>query len=176
MTGGSTSGVVMGSAGGQKVPGGNPSSGVVSASPGIGAGGGAGSGVNPSGAPQSSQGGGGAECTAILKPVDLGKLDAVETTSHLVRQFLETELRLCNSLSKLEYPQPVTHIYNPVDYAFEPHSCFVKKYCNTTKHIMFMGMNPGPYGMAQTGVSHLEENGWVREWWATGESCHEECG
>ena len=139
MAGGNAAGVVMGSAGGQKQP--TPTGGVVSASPG----------VNPQGAGTA----GGAECTAILKPVDLGKLDAVETSSHLVRQFLETELRLCNSLSKLEYPQPVTHIYNPVDYAFEPHSCFVKKYCNTTKHIMFMGMNPGPYGMAQTGVSTM---------------------
>lgn len=47
----------------------------------------------------------------------------------------------------------VTHIYNPLSYASIPHSKFVKYYGNSIKKVLFLGMNPGPYGMAQTGVS-----------------------
>ena len=44
-------------------------------------------------------------------------------------------------------------IYNPLEYAWEPHRNYVEKYCSQRKTVLFLGMNPGPYGMAQTGVS-----------------------
>ena len=70
----------------------------------------------------------------------------------LANQFLYIEQNLCDALSKLSFSEPVTNIYNPLSYAGETHRDFVTKYCKTQKHILFLGMNPGPFGMAQNGV------------------------
>ncbi len=63
----------------------------------------------------------------------------------------------CSQLLSIDYchrrPQAnVTHVYNPLNYASIPHSKFVKQFGNSKRKILFLGMNPGPYGMAQTGV------------------------
>ena len=71
---------------------------------------------------------------------------------HLWDQFLTLELDLAQKLLRLHYGDKVSHIYNPLDYAIEPHKNFLLKYCNSEKQILFLGMNPGPFGMAQTGV------------------------
>ena len=68
-------------------------------------------------------------------------------------EFLDIEMRLSQMLSQLRFGGQVTYIYNPVQYAYEPHSTYVKRFCTSRKRILFLGMNPGPYGMAQTGVS-----------------------
>ena len=69
-------------------------------------------------------------------------------------QILAIENRQCDSLLQINYSDNgVSHVYNPLDYASETHSQFVKRYGNGTKKLMFLGMNPGPYGMAQNGVS-----------------------
>ncbi|XP_054663325.1 single-strand selective monofunctional uracil DNA glycosylase isoform X2 [Grus americana] len=61
------------------------------------------------------------------------------------------------------FGEPVSHVYHPLDYAWEPHCDFVRRYCRTPKRVLFLGMNPGPFGMAQTGVPFGEA--WhVREW------------
>jgi single-strand selective monofunctional uracil DNA glycosylase len=43
-------------------------------------------------------------------------------------------------------------VYNPLDYAREPAEQFLERAGNGRKEIVFLGMNPGPWGMAQTGV------------------------
>jgi single-strand selective monofunctional uracil DNA glycosylase len=49
--------------------------------------------------------------------------------------------------------EPVAaYIYNPLDYARAPHEKYLKQYGTAPKDIMLVGMNPGPFGMAQTGV------------------------
>ncbi len=68
-------------------------------------------------------------------------------------KLLGVENSMCQALDKLEFLSPVTHIYNPLDYAAIPHTNYVSRYGNGTKKILFVGMNPGPYGMAQNGVS-----------------------
>jgi len=68
-------------------------------------------------------------------------------------QFLVLELRLCDALRRLQFQSPVTHIYNPLEYAMVPHRQFVSSYCTDTKDVLYIGINPGPYGMAQTGVN-----------------------
>jgi len=59
---------------------------------------------------------------------------------------------LSNELDRMRFAAPVTHIYNPLRYAAKPHRAYLRKYGATKKHIVFLGMNPGPFGMAQTGV------------------------
>ena len=70
----------------------------------------------------------------------------------LAEGFLEEELRLNAELSQLQFSEPVGIIYNPVEYAWEPHRSYVTQYCQGPKEVLFLGMNPGPFGMAQTGV------------------------
>ncbi|XP_058717122.1 single-strand selective monofunctional uracil DNA glycosylase [Poecile atricapillus] len=51
----------------------------------------------------------------------------------------------------------------PLEYAWEPHRSFVRRYLRSPKPILFLGMNPGPFGMAQTGVPFGAARV-VREW------------
>lgn len=73
----------------------------------------------------------------------------------LAEGFLEEELRLNAELRQLQFSEPVGVIYNPVDYAWEPHRTYVTRYCQGPKEVLFLGMNPGPFGMAQTGVKGM---------------------
>lgn len=68
-------------------------------------------------------------------------------------RFLQVELELNAHLRRLTFREPVRYIYNPLEYAWETHRCYVEKYCQGGQSILFLGMNPGPFGMAQTGVS-----------------------
>ena len=70
----------------------------------------------------------------------------------ITRKFLEVEAKLCASLNLLVYPPSVTHIYDPLSYAAETHSLFISRHVQGSKKILFVGMNPGPFGMAQNGV------------------------
>lgn len=79
----------------------------------------------------------------------------------LAEGFLGEELRLNAELSQLQFSEPVGMIYNPVEYAWEPHRSYVTRYCQGPKEVLFLGMNPGPFGMAQTGVKGLAvPGGW----------------
>jgi single-strand selective monofunctional uracil DNA glycosylase len=55
-------------------------------------------------------------------------------------------------LGKLSFADPVTHIYNPFEYAKKPYLDYLSRYGSGKKKVLFLGMNPGPWGMAQTGV------------------------
>ena len=72
--------------------------------------------------------------------------------SNISGQLLEIEERLCSSLATITLHDPVAMVYNPLSYAAETHQCYVHHYGNSTKQILLLGMNPGPYGMAQNGV------------------------
>lgn len=69
------------------------------------------------------------------------------------RRFLQVELELIAHLRRLTFSEPVRYVYNPLEYAWEPHRCYVEKYCRGGQRVLFLGMNPGPFGMGQTGVS-----------------------
>src|SRR5216110_2372664 len=60
--------------------------------------------------------------------------------------------RLCDAVAKLQFAAPVAHIYNPLIYAWRAHEMYLRRYGNSRKHVLFLGMNPGPFGMAQTGI------------------------
>lgn len=68
-------------------------------------------------------------------------------------RYIMCQKMLCQRLSDVDLPPKVTYVYNPLEYAFETHYKFVKKYYNSHKRILFLGMNPGPFGMSQNGVS-----------------------
>jgi len=59
---------------------------------------------------------------------------------------------LSRAVSRLEFSDPVTHVYNPLAYAWDLHSAYVRTWGATPRRVLLLGMNPGPWGMAQTGV------------------------
>ena len=86
-------------------------------------------------------------------------------TAHedIAEQLLSLEKKLVNEVGKISFNLPVAYVYSPLEYAFNIHTLYVKKYCNTPKKILFLGMNPGPWGMSQTGVPFGEIN-MVKNW------------
>ncbi len=79
------------------------------------------------------------------------------------QQILDAEARLCARLEKLRFAAPVTHVYNPLIYATEPHEDYVRRFAREGCEALLLGMNPGPWGMAQTGVPFGEVAS-VRDW------------
>lgn len=53
------------------------------------------------------------------------------------------------SALRLEYP---FYIYNPLEYAWRMHEAYLSLSVGENQDVLLLGMNPGPYGMCQTGV------------------------
>jgi single-strand selective monofunctional uracil DNA glycosylase len=85
--------------------------------------------------------------------------------SHGRRQLVKIARDLGAAVGALEFGPPVTHVYNPLDYAWKAHEQYLEKYGAGQKEVVLLGMNPGPWGMAQTGVPFGEVN-LVRDWLA----------
>lgn len=71
--------------------------------------------------------------------------------------------QLNQRLQSLTFKSPIEFVYNPVEYAFNLHEQYINTYCKSTKEIIFIGMNPGPFGMCQTGVPFGDINH-VKDW------------
>jgi single-strand selective monofunctional uracil DNA glycosylase len=70
---------------------------------------------------------------------------------------------LATAVEALKFSAPVSHVYNPLDYAWTAHELYVRRFATARKRVIFLGMNPGPFGMAQTGVPFGEVAA-VRDW------------
>ncbi len=79
------------------------------------------------------------------------------------RSLIEAARRLSAAVSQLRFAPPVNHIYNPLDYAWRAHEIYLRRYGTGRKRVVFLGMNPGPFGMAQTGVP-FGQIAAVRDW------------
>ncbi|MCS7101666.1 MAG: single-stranded DNA-binding protein [Burkholderiaceae bacterium] len=78
-------------------------------------------------------------------------------------RLLAAARELSRSLARLRFAPPVAHVYNPLAYAFAPYETYVRRYGATRKRVVLLGMNPGPFGMMQTGVPFGEVAA-VRDW------------
>jgi single-strand selective monofunctional uracil DNA glycosylase len=65
---------------------------------------------------------------------------------------VDVSRRLSAEVDRLSFTPPVTHVYNPLAYARQPHEAYLTKYGRGPRRVLLVGMNPGPFGMAQTGV------------------------
>lgn len=70
---------------------------------------------------------------------------------------------LCDTVDSLNFAAPVAYVYNPLRYAWKPQHTYLKRFANKKKRVVFMGMNPGPWGMSQTGIP-FGEVGLVKNW------------
>jgi single-strand selective monofunctional uracil DNA glycosylase len=60
--------------------------------------------------------------------------------------------QLSREVAALRFAAPVSLVYDPLDYARRAHGAYLDAYADSRKRVLFLGMNPGPFGMAQTGV------------------------
>ena len=76
---------------------------------------------------------------------------------------LDLAARLRDSVDGLRFSAPVALVYNPLRYAWDLHAQYLTRFAATRKKVLFLGMNPGPFGMTQTGVPFGEVAA-VRDW------------
>ncbi len=71
--------------------------------------------------------------------------------------------RLIKDLDRLKLDRHIPYVYNPLVYARKSYDVYLRKFGDSPREIVLLGMNPGPWGMAQTGIPFGEV--WiVRNW------------
>lgn len=70
----------------------------------------------------------------------------------MVLPLISATRTLARALERQHFGAPVTHVYNPLLYARAPHERYLDRFSRGRKRVVLLGMNPGPFGMAQTGV------------------------
>jgi single-strand selective monofunctional uracil DNA glycosylase len=70
---------------------------------------------------------------------------------------------LSQKLNRLEFNPPVSHVYNPLDYAKKPYEEYLTRFSKENIEVVLLGMNPGPWGMIQTGIPFGDVK-MVRDW------------
>ncbi len=83
----------------------------------------------------------------------------MNSTKALIRVARE----LSQAVNSLSFDLPTAYVYNPLDYAWAVHQKYLELAGKGKKKVVFLGMNPGPYGMTQTGVP-FGEIAAVRDW------------
>jgi single-strand selective monofunctional uracil DNA glycosylase len=71
--------------------------------------------------------------------------------------------RLAREVDRIRFSPPVTYVYDPLTYAAAPHEEYLRRYGARQGRVLLLGMNPGPFGMAQTGVP-FGDVATVRDW------------
>jgi single-strand selective monofunctional uracil DNA glycosylase len=88
-----------------------------------------------------------------------------------VRALIRAAERLVGCLAGVQFGEPVAYVYNPLEYAWSGYRSYLERFAGNRgrskqvggKRVLLLGMNPGPWGMAQTGVPFGEVEA-VRDW------------
>jgi single-strand selective monofunctional uracil DNA glycosylase len=81
-----------------------------------------------------------------------------------VDRVIRATVALREELRGLSFPAPADFVYSPLDYAWASHEAYLRRFASLgPKQVLFLGMNPGPFGMAQTGIPFGEVAA-VRDW------------
>ena len=89
--------------------------------------------------------------------------DARPPITPISREVIDAAQELNSALKPLPFAEPVSHVYLPTEYAWERHRDYLQRFASGKKRVLLLGMNPGPWGMAQTGVPFGEIPA-VRDW------------
>ena len=79
------------------------------------------------------------------------------------RELIQATRELSKNVDALHFAEPTAYVYNPLEYAWKAHEIYLEKWGSGQKKVIFLGMNPGPWGMAQVGVPFGEVS-MVRDW------------
>jgi single-strand selective monofunctional uracil DNA glycosylase len=82
----------------------------------------------------------------------------------VVEELIGSARELRSAVDALRFAPPVAHVYDPLGYAWAPHERYLRRYgAGPPGRVVLVGMNPGPFGMTQTGVPFGEVAS-VRDW------------
>ena len=87
--------------------------------------------------------------------------------TRVTKSLVDATLDLRRTVKGLRFAAPITHVYDPLDYAWPVHRRYITTFATGPRRVVFLGMNPGPFGMAQTGVPFGEVAA-VRDWMRLG--------
>ena len=76
---------------------------------------------------------------------------------------VEIARSLRRAVAALRFAPPVKYVYSPLEYAWKPHHAYLERYARGRAGVLLLGMNPGPFGMVQTGVP-FGDVVMVRDW------------
>ncbi len=71
--------------------------------------------------------------------------------------------QLRKECADLRFAAPVAYVYRPLDYAWKPYSLYLRRFAHPGVEAILLGMNPGPFGMGQTGIPFGEVAA-TRDW------------
>jgi len=74
------------------------------------------------------------------------------SSTGLADDVLAASAALRDAVNGLSFADPVAWVYNPLEYAWDLHAAYVRRWGASKRRVLLMGMNPGPWGMVQTGV------------------------
>ncbi len=80
-----------------------------------------------------------------------------------VNTIISASRDLSRRLAELRFSEPVEYVYNPLEYARAAWEQYITRYGSGRKRVIFLGMNPGPWGMVQNGIPFGERDA-VGEW------------
>lgn len=83
--------------------------------------------------------------------------------TEITDELVEAARELARACDRLRFGSPVRHVYNPLLYAWSAHELYLRRYGGARAGCVLLGMNPGPWGMAQTGVPFGDVDS-VRGW------------
>jgi single-strand selective monofunctional uracil DNA glycosylase len=87
----------------------------------------------------------------------------LESTAGTAKLLIAAAKKLRRQVDVLDFGEAVEAVYNPLNYAWPCHEQYLQRYGQGPKRVLLVGMNPGPWGMAQTGVPFGEVR-FVRDW------------
>ncbi len=96
-------------------------------------------------------------CCDSLPPCKIGPM------SGLSEKLIQATRELNEKLAPLSFSAPAACTYNPLEYASESYFQYLRTFARSPKKVLFLGMNPGPFGMTQTGIPFGEVAA-VRDW------------
>ncbi|MFB0936532.1 MAG: single-stranded DNA-binding protein [Propionivibrio sp.] len=82
---------------------------------------------------------------------------------NIAETLVHSAQELADRVDQLVFSPPVSHLYNPLRYAWAPHERYLRRFGANRKKIVFIGMNPGPFGMVQCGIP-FGEIAAARDW------------
>jgi len=80
-----------------------------------------------------------------------------------IKEICDSSQKLSSALDGMTFSKPVKVTYNPLNYAWAAYADYLQKYAGDRKEYLFLGMNPGPFGMMQTGIPFGEIKA-VKDW------------
>lgn len=75
-----------------------------------------------------------------------------EKSAAVADALLAASSELVRALAQLRFASPVAYVYQPLEYAIAGYRAYVERWGASRREILWIGMNPGPFGMMQTGV------------------------